>query len=357
MSGNKRLFVFIFLVLFGLLPGSIRYLYPSDTGKGIKIDEYKAKALCLIRFAQFTCWPPYSSAVNTGTPFVIGILGDSDILSYLSELVEKKPIAINGKKVEIAKLSGRDEVKRCNLIFFSGIGGKELAEILKRIEGEPILTVGESKKYEKKDVMINLFIAENRRVRFNVNRKAAEKSGIDLTSKILKHNYPDPAETEKKRKIHEYKIKALFVIRFAQFARWPPHSRARNPGAPFIIGILGDTHILPYLTEMIEKKPITINGNRVEVTELSGGDAIKKCSIVYFSGTPQKSFDEAVKEIRNLPVLTVGNSQKYEKKDVMISLFIKGGKKIRFKVKRWLADKVGIELTSKILRHAEEIIE
>lgn len=171
-----------------------------------------------------------------------------------------------------------------------------------------------------------------------------------------------PAEAgEKKvaRKYNEYKIKALFIIRFAEFTLWPPHSNVENPHMPFTIGAAGDMNIIPFLTQIIQKKKITIHGKEIKIIGLSDDSDkdIKKCNIVLFFSTPDEIFKRMIKEIDNLPVLTIGNGEEYEKENVMINLFIKAGKKVRFKVKRRTADKSGICLTSKILRHAEEILE
>jgi len=159
------------------------------------------------------------------------------------------------------------------------------------------------------------------------------------------------------QKVDEYKIKALLVIRFAQFAQWPPHCPAVNPHTPFTIGVCGGSHIIPFLKNTIKKKQITIKGKKVEVIKLSGDETIKRCCIIFFSQTPKKRFDRVMKEIENLPILTIGNGEEYEKKDVMIILILKAKKKIGFNVKPRIANKCGIDLTSKILRHAEKIIE
>jgi hypothetical protein len=59
-----------------------------------------------------------------------------------------------------------------------------LPEILQRLQGASVLTVGEADRFARRGGMIG-FVLEDNRVRLEVNRAAAEKAGLQLSSKLL----------------------------------------------------------------------------------------------------------------------------------------------------------------------------
>ena len=102
-------------------------------------------------------------------------------------LIEQtKKIKIVGKKVEVIGIKDYSQIKRCNALYISRFSRIELNKILDRVDRLPILTIGDTMDYEKRGVMINLFVSGDS-VKFNVNLAAAKKSGIILTSKILRY--------------------------------------------------------------------------------------------------------------------------------------------------------------------------
>jgi len=151
--------------------------------RSAQADPENLKAAYIVKFPEFIEWPPHSTVSDPQSPFIIGVLGETPILSVLIE--QTKKIKIVDKKVEIITISDYSQIKKCNALFISRFSRIELKKILEQVDRLPILTIGDTVDYEKRGVMINLFVS-GRSVKFNVNWASAKKSGIILTSKIVR---------------------------------------------------------------------------------------------------------------------------------------------------------------------------
>ncbi|MCP5054125.1 MAG: YfiR family protein [bacterium] len=145
------------------------------------------KATLIFRFAGLIQWPGHSTVLDKKSPFVIGILGNTSITSSLIEAATTQ--RVRGKQVTIIPIPNSDhpDIKKCNVLFISEFSRKKFRDIMQTIAELPILTIGDTKDYEKRGVMINLFNSSEKRLKFNVNCLAARRSGIQLTSKVVQY--------------------------------------------------------------------------------------------------------------------------------------------------------------------------
>lgn len=181
--------VILFLSFYLLWAGLCQPLFPQLRTVKTPQDEKEVKSYIIIRMIELAEWPENSSAFTPGTPFKIGIVGDEDILPYLKEAIKKKNTTINNKPLDVIKISGLPEVTQCQVIFFTSNPDEQFNEVLKLIEALPILTISDSLNEEREKIMIHLFIktSDPENVRFSVTRSIVKKSGISLTSKILRY--------------------------------------------------------------------------------------------------------------------------------------------------------------------------
>jgi hypothetical protein len=77
------------------------------------------------------------------------------------------------------------KVGACHILFVASSARKELRRVLAKAKKEGILTVGDTKGYAAEGVAIN-FIETRERLRFEINRTAAERAGLVLSSELLK---------------------------------------------------------------------------------------------------------------------------------------------------------------------------
>ncbi len=140
--------------------------------------EYGVKAAFLLNFTKFIEWPPTAFA-QPGAPFTICVLGEDPFGRMLDNIVAGE--TANGRRLVVERLR-RPPVSGCQVLFVAR-SEKDPAKILQGA-GPGVLTVGETESFLQDGGVIALLL-ENRRVRFDVNLRAAENSGVTISSKLL----------------------------------------------------------------------------------------------------------------------------------------------------------------------------
>lgn len=137
--------------------------------------EYQVKAAFLLNFTKFIDWPA-SADPDPNAPFSICILGENPFGTALDQIVEGE--SINGHKLAVRRI-GPAEVKSCKVIY---VGPNEKYSPKNTERG--VLTVGEGDNFLR-DGGVIAFVLDNRHVRFDVNRGAAARAGLTISSKLL----------------------------------------------------------------------------------------------------------------------------------------------------------------------------
>jgi len=143
--------------------------------------EYQVKAAFLYNFAKFVEWPPASFAGPAG-PLEICVLGQDPFGEELRSITQDK--LVNGHRLEVRHVDDAQQARSCHILFVASSEKGQLKLILESLHGSSVLTVGDSKGFTEHGGMIN-FVLEDDRVKFDVNRKAAEEAGLKISSKLL----------------------------------------------------------------------------------------------------------------------------------------------------------------------------
>ncbi len=152
-------------------------LPPDAIGQGFL--EYQVKAAFLLNFAKFVEWPPAAFA-NPDSPIAICIFGPDPFGNSIDELVRGE--AAGGRTVIVRRIAQAPAPLACQMLFTQQ-SGQELDGLLASL-GRGVLTVGEGDEFLRGGGMI-AFVIENRRVRFDIDWKAAEAASLKLSSKLL----------------------------------------------------------------------------------------------------------------------------------------------------------------------------
>jgi len=150
-----------------------------DTGADPAL-EYKVKAAFLLNFAKFTGWPTQALA-TAEAPLVIATMSDDPVGPIISKALEGK--MVNGHPLRVATLGETDDLKHYHVLFLSRAQKAQIDEVLRRLDGAPVLTVGETDDFARRGGMINLMRAGDS-FRFQINLKAAEAAGLSISSKL-----------------------------------------------------------------------------------------------------------------------------------------------------------------------------
>jgi hypothetical protein len=143
--------------------------------------EYQVKAVFLFNFAQFVEWPA-SSFTNETSPIVIGIAGDDPFGPVLDEVVRGE--TVRGRKIVIKRLSPVEDSRTCHILFIARSAASHAKELLQSLKNAPVLTVGEVETFCERGGMIN-FVRQDKNIRLEVNRTAAEEAGVKISSRLL----------------------------------------------------------------------------------------------------------------------------------------------------------------------------
>ncbi len=153
----------------------------SSTYANPKNKEYHIKAAFLLNFVKFMEWPSHDPS-DTSSFINICILGDDPFDEALNTIEDK---IVKEKKLVIKRSLKIEDIKDCQILFICTSEKKKLSEILTKIKDLPILTVAETKNFCQSGGVLNFIIVKGK-IHFEINVDAAKRSGLKISSKLLK---------------------------------------------------------------------------------------------------------------------------------------------------------------------------
>lgn len=144
--------------------------------------EYRFKAVYLFNFLQFTEWSD-SAFENSNSPIIIGVFGEDPFGAVLDEAIQSEKI--NGRSIVVRRFRWIDEIAHCHALFVSTSEKENVNSILRRIADLPILTVSDMNRFGDSGGAITFYVESNK-IRFEVNMQALRRSGLKLSSKLLR---------------------------------------------------------------------------------------------------------------------------------------------------------------------------
>lgn len=139
------------------------------------------KAAFIYNFAKLITWPkeafphshsPINLCISMGNPLV------KTLKTIEGKMIKKRRLAIS-------YTASTQEIKPCHLAFIEYPDEKLQDKILKQYTDQPVVTIGQSHKFIYQGGIIN-FIEIEDTIRFEVNRTAAQKVKLKISSRLLK---------------------------------------------------------------------------------------------------------------------------------------------------------------------------
>jgi hypothetical protein len=156
------------------------YIFCQDTPEAsaevFSSREYEIKAAYLYNFIKYVDWPSY------GDNITIGVLGGNPFGTALAPLDGK---IVKGRRLLIRKVDSLQDAQKCQIIFVSSSEKQRLQEIFENLKSARVLTVGETDGFATSGGIIN-FVQENNKVHFEINADAAHRTGLTISSELLK---------------------------------------------------------------------------------------------------------------------------------------------------------------------------
>ncbi|HYL77259.1 MAG TPA: YfiR family protein [Bryobacteraceae bacterium] len=141
-------------------------------------DELKAAVvLSFVRYAEWPQMQPGNSAIT------IGVFGRPSFARVLRRTLEGK--SVNDRAVRIVELKAPADWPTCQVIYFATDRAPEIKQGLLGPHPRHALTIGESKAFLDEGGAVNLLLVDGH-MSFEVSREALERSGISISSKLLR---------------------------------------------------------------------------------------------------------------------------------------------------------------------------
>lgn len=141
--------------------------------------EAQIKAGIVFNLAQVVSWP---DSMPTAASFGIGVIGHDDSDPALSALANK---TVRGRGLALRDPLPPAAAGDVQIVFISRSHTASLGSLLATLAGRPVLTVSEMDGFCEQGGMVQMR-RERNRVQLRVNREAAERVGLRLSSQLLK---------------------------------------------------------------------------------------------------------------------------------------------------------------------------
>jgi hypothetical protein len=152
--------------------------------------------------------------------------------------------------------------------------------------------------------------------------------------------------------VTEVTLKGAFLFNFARFTEWP--ADALQADAAMSTCVLGDRAVGDAFARTVKGKQLA--GRAIGVTIIAPTGPLPTCHLIYLSGIASSRIAEIVSALRDMPVLTVSDSEEFTKRGGIIQFFVESGK-MRFRINARSAKRARLQLSSRLLALAEVVDE
>ena len=155
---------------------------PNAVGATESEQPYRVKVAFLFNFASLVKWPD-ESFNDSESPFVICHFGGSQTralfdTAYSGRMVERHPI-------EVRHPSRVGDVRGCHIFMITAERSEQAGGFIAAVAGKSILTIGESEGFALSGGVIG-FYNDGSKIRFEINRSAAERAKLRISSRLLR---------------------------------------------------------------------------------------------------------------------------------------------------------------------------
>jgi len=144
-------------------------------------SEAQVKAAFLLNFPKYVEWPATAFA-ETNSPMVVAIFSADDVADEFSAMSARR--IIDGHAIRLTRVTTVEQCRGCHILFIGSGQSRKAPDLLPKLRGLNILTVGESDGFLEQGGMINL-ARRDRRIMLEVNMDSIQQTGLKISSKLL----------------------------------------------------------------------------------------------------------------------------------------------------------------------------
>ncbi|MGB7848086.1 MAG: YfiR family protein [Candidatus Acidiferrum sp.] len=150
----------------------------------------------------------------------------------------------------------------------------------------------------------------------------------------------------------QYQLEAAFIFHFAQLVDWPPEALGGG-NFPLVFCMTAENASSVALGFMVEGKHI--GTHPVQVRQLKGKDDFRGCHLLFIVGKNKKRAASILESLKDLSILTVGESEDFALDGGMIGFFLEENK-ICFDINLKAAKRVNLKIDSRLLLLGKKVI-
>lgn len=151
---------------------------PSMASNSAGNTQDLIRAAMVYNFCKFVQWP----SSNEPDHLVLGVVSDGFEVPDFSSIDGK---SVRNLLLEVRTVSSRKDLVDCNLLFISDDQEMPLQEAFAESRNESILTISEIDDFCTQGGIIQM-VPRRGKMRFFINRQAADDAGLTLSSQLLK---------------------------------------------------------------------------------------------------------------------------------------------------------------------------
>lgn len=144
-------------------------------------------------------------------------------------------------------------------------------------------------------------------------------------------------------------LKAAFLYNFAKFVEWPKEALSRQPDH-FTMCVIGDQRMIEAASQFVKDKQV--HGRTVVARAAVSPTDMQSCHLLFVDASARHAEELMNTSSSALPMLTVGESDRFLAHGGMIKLFIEDGK-MRFAISPQAAERAQLKISSKLLALGE----
>ena len=165
----KRILISCTLILAAYATAQAQYDYRNT--------QYKVQTIYIYNFTKYITWP---SEYNRGN-FVIGVLGESKLISELKKMANVK--SVGGRRIEVKKFNSLQEVNTHTHMLVLPTNSSDLLSQVIRQTGKGTLIITSKPGMAKVGSLIN-FVSIGGKPRFELNVQAVDRAGLRVSSPL-----------------------------------------------------------------------------------------------------------------------------------------------------------------------------
>lgn len=142
-------------------------------------QNYKMHSVFIYSFTRYVQWP---DAYNQAD-FEILVLGDSPILEELKAMAQAKKVG--DRTIKITKINVPADIRKCNMLFLAAERSEQIAEVMEKVNTQPILVVSEEAGLGVRGSDIN-FIMKDGKLAFELNQTSINKQGLKVSIELTR---------------------------------------------------------------------------------------------------------------------------------------------------------------------------